>query len=51
MITGLKDRKDIIKFFLDRGAKHTVFKMGAEGSSVAGQDMDGSAFRPLSQGG
>ncbi len=40
MITGLKDRKDIIKFFLDRGAKHTVFKMGAEGSSVAGQDMD-----------
>lgn len=40
MITGLTDRQDIIKFFLDRGAKHTVFKMGGEGSSIAGQGMD-----------
>ncbi len=40
MITGLQDRQEIIKWFLDRGAKHTVFKMGGEGSSVAGQDMD-----------
>lgn len=40
MISGLKDRKDVIRFFLDRGAKHTVFKMGGEGSSIAGQDMD-----------
>lgn len=40
LITGMKDRQDIIKFFLDRGAKHTVFKMGGEGSSIAGCDMD-----------
>ncbi len=35
MMCGLTDRQDIIKFFLDAGAKHTVFKMGAEGSSIA----------------
>jgi sugar/nucleoside kinase (ribokinase family) len=35
MMCGLQDRKEVIKFFLDRGAKHTVFKMGAEGSSIA----------------
>ncbi len=40
MISGLTDRQDIIKFFLDHGAKHTVFKMGGEGSSIAGQGMD-----------
>jgi sugar/nucleoside kinase (ribokinase family) len=40
MITGLKDRQDIIKFFLDKGVKHTVFKMGGEGSSIAGHGMD-----------
>ena len=25
----------MIRFFLDRGAKHTVFKMGEDGSSIA----------------
>jgi len=35
MICGLTDRIDVIKFFLDRGAKHTVFKMGGQGSSIA----------------
>ncbi|MGA2762246.1 MAG: sugar kinase [Spirochaetia bacterium] len=35
MMTGMKKRKDIIRFFLDRGAKTTVFKMGARGSSIA----------------
>ncbi len=40
MISGLTDRQDIIKFFLDHGARHTVFKMGGEGSSIAGQGMD-----------
>jgi sugar/nucleoside kinase (ribokinase family) len=35
MMCGLQDRMEVIKFFLDRGAKHTVFKMGAEGSSIA----------------
>lgn len=35
MMTGLKERSEVIKYFLDRGAKHTVFKMGGEGSSIA----------------
>ena len=35
MICGLHDRLDVIRFFLDRGVKHTVFKMGHEGSSIA----------------
>jgi sugar/nucleoside kinase (ribokinase family) len=35
MMTGLHDRMEIISFFLDRGAGHTVFKMGARGSSIA----------------
>lgn len=34
MMTGIQDRKEVIRYFLDRGAKHTVFKMGAEGSSI-----------------
>ena len=37
LIAGLPDasRRELIGFFLDRGTKHTVFKMGAEGSSIA----------------
>ncbi len=35
MMTGMKNRRDIISFFLDRGVKTTVFKMGARGSSIA----------------
>jgi sugar/nucleoside kinase (ribokinase family) len=35
MMCGLTDRQAVIRFFLERGAKHTVFKMGAEGSSIA----------------
>lgn len=35
LISGLHDRREVIAFFLDRGAKHTVFKMGEEGSSIA----------------
>jgi sugar/nucleoside kinase (ribokinase family) len=35
MISGLHDRQDVIRFFLDRGVRHTVFKMGADGSSIA----------------
>lgn len=38
MICGLSERQDVIKFFLDRGVGHTVFKMGAEGSSIANRD-------------
>jgi sugar/nucleoside kinase (ribokinase family) len=35
MMCGLTDRQEIIRFFLDRGAGHTVFKMGEQGSSIA----------------
>jgi sugar/nucleoside kinase (ribokinase family) len=35
MICGLQDRREVIRFFLDRGVRHTIFKMGAEGSSIA----------------
>lgn len=35
MMCGMDDRQEVIKFFLDAGAKHTVFKMGGEGSSIA----------------
>jgi sugar/nucleoside kinase (ribokinase family) len=35
MMTGLTDRRANIEYFLDRGAKHTVFKMGSAGSSIA----------------
>jgi sugar/nucleoside kinase (ribokinase family) len=34
MLTGLTDRKDAIRWFVDKGARHTVFKMGAQGSSI-----------------
>lgn len=35
MMCGLTDRQEVIKFFLDAGAAHTIFKMGGEGSSIA----------------
>jgi len=35
MMTGMSDRRDVCRFFLERGAKHTVFKMGSRGSSIA----------------
>ena len=35
MMCGLDDRLEAIRFFLDAGAMHTVFKMGGEGSSIA----------------
>jgi sugar/nucleoside kinase (ribokinase family) len=41
MICGLQDRHDVIRFFLERGVGHTVFKMGAEGSSIAWLGADG----------
>lgn len=40
LICGLNTRPEVIDFFLDKGVKHTVFKMGEEGSSIAGRDMD-----------
>lgn len=41
MICGLHDRLEVIRFFLDRGVRYTVFKMGAEGSSIARRRADG----------
>jgi len=35
MMCGLEDRQAVIDYFLDRGVGCTVFKMGAEGSSIA----------------
>jgi len=42
LISGLEDRLAVIAFFLDLGAKMTVFKMGAEGSSIAWRNDAGS---------
>jgi sugar/nucleoside kinase (ribokinase family) len=41
MISGLHDRQEVIQFFLDRGVGHTVFKMGAHGSSIAWRSENG----------
>ena len=38
MMTGITDRRETIRYFLERGAKHTVFKMGGRGSSIAWMD-------------
>jgi sugar/nucleoside kinase (ribokinase family) len=35
MMTGLSNRKAAARHFLDRGAKHVVFKMGGKGSYAA----------------
>jgi sugar/nucleoside kinase (ribokinase family) len=40
-ICGLQDRHEVIRFFLDRGVRTTVFKMGAEGSSLAWRGVSG----------
>ena len=45
MICGLEDRQDVIKFFLDRGAKNIIFKMGGEGSVIAGEVIDEDEIR------
>ena len=34
MISGVSDRRDILRYFLDRGARHIVLKLGAGGSSI-----------------
>ena len=39
MISGFSNRADIVSFFLDLGASHTVFTMGADGCSIAGSGM------------
>lgn len=45
MMCGGGGRQDVIRFFLDRGARHTVFKMGARGSSAAW--MENGAIREI----
>jgi len=45
-ICGLSDRQEVISYFLDRGVGHTLFKMGAEGSSIAGRDLPGEVRVP-----
>jgi sugar/nucleoside kinase (ribokinase family) len=35
MMCGFTKKSEVIKFYLDRGAGHTVFKMGSAGSSIA----------------
>ena len=44
-ICGLHDRAEVIRFFLDRGVGHTVFKMGDRGSSIAGPAVAGGEVR------
>lgn len=39
MMTKLEDRQAVIDYFLDRGVGTTVFKMGAEGSSIANREV------------
>jgi sugar/nucleoside kinase (ribokinase family) len=41
MICGLENRHDVIRFFLDRGVRYTVFKMGSDGSSIAWRNGSG----------
>ena len=38
MMCKLDARQHVINFFFDRGAGHTVFKMGAQGSSIASRE-------------
>ena len=45
MMSGLTDRREVIRYFLERGARHTVFKMGGDGSSIAW--MDNGAVKEL----
>ena len=40
MMCGLTERQEVICFFLDRGAKYTVFTMGEQGSSIAWLESD-----------
>ncbi len=41
MMCGRSERAEVIRWFLDRGAGHTVFKMGGQGSSIAWKEGGG----------
>ncbi len=46
LICGLHDRSAVIRHFLDRGAAHVVFKMGDQGSIIAGKTVEGEIRIP-----
>ena len=41
MMCGLMDRQEVIRFFLERGTGHTVFKMGEQGSRIYPGPLNG----------
>jgi sugar/nucleoside kinase (ribokinase family) len=45
MICGLRDRQEILRYFLDRGVKKTVLRMGANGSSIG--MLEGEVLREI----
>jgi sugar/nucleoside kinase (ribokinase family) len=45
MICGLRGRQEILRYFLDRGAKHTVLRMGANGSAIG--MLEGGVLREI----
>ena len=45
MICGLRGRQEILRYFLDRGVKHTVLRMGANGSTIG--MLEGEVLREI----
>jgi sugar/nucleoside kinase (ribokinase family) len=45
MICGLHERQEILRYFLDRGVKHTVLRMGANGSTIG--MLEGGVLREI----
>jgi len=45
MICGLRGRQEIIRYFLDRGVKHTVLRMGENGSTIG--MLEGGVLREI----
>ena len=47
MLTGLTDRRDLLRRLLDGGARHVVLKFGAGGSCVGYYEKGGSVLREV----
>jgi sugar/nucleoside kinase (ribokinase family) len=45
MICGLRGRQEILRYFLDRGVKHTILRMGANGSTLG--TLEGGVLREI----
>ena len=45
MMCGLRGRQEILRYFLDRSAKHTVLRMGANGSTIG--TLEGEVLREI----